>query len=100
MRLEPAGYGAVTDAGTGEAAGTSQALFYVGHSSKTLLSSKLPSQSAKLIERNRTKHKEGIAWAPARLQMGWPGKQWMKPRKNPPPWAKGPGNPVGEPGCS
>lgn len=73
MRPEPAGYGTVTDAGTGQAAGTSQTLFYVGHSSKTLHSSEFPSQSAELIERNRAKHKGETAWAPAPLQMGWDG---------------------------
>lgn len=79
---ETRAYRAVTDADTGQAAGISQSLFYVGHSIKTLLSSNIPSQSAKIIERT-IKHKEERAWAPAPLQMGWPGKQWMKPRKNP-----------------
>lgn len=73
MRPDPAGHGTVTDAGTGQAPGTSQTLFNEGHSSKTLLSCEFPSQSAKPIERNRAKHKRETAWAPAPLQIGWDG---------------------------
>ena len=53
-----------------EAARAFRYLFHVGHSNKTLLSTEFVSRSAKLIERNGTKHKEEIAWAPAPLRMG------------------------------